>query len=111
LLTASFMDYALPRADSFLGFKTRFDTSVPCTTNVLGVKGVGELGTIGATPVVVNAVIDALSHAGLGPAVEQLQMPLTAARVWRALNGDTRAGASGEPGSGGSQAFVPVALR
>jgi carbon-monoxide dehydrogenase large subunit len=99
LLTASFMDYALPRADSFLGLRTAFDTTVPCTTNLLGVKGVGELGTIGATPSVVNAVIDALAQAGLGAAVERLQMPLTPARVWRALKGDTTAAADGGPGA------------
>ncbi len=85
LQSASFMDYALPHADGFLGFKTTFDTSVPCKTNPLGVKGVGELGTIGATPAVVNAVIDALDHAGLGAAAEAIQMPVTAERVWRAL--------------------------
>ena len=62
----------------FRGFKTQFDTSVPCLTNVLGVKGVGELGTIGATPTVVNAVVDALAHAGLGRDAERVQMPLTA---------------------------------
>jgi aerobic carbon-monoxide dehydrogenase large subunit len=54
LLTASFIDYALQHADGFIGFKTEFDTSVPCTTDALGVKGVGELGTIGATPTVVR---------------------------------------------------------
>jgi hypothetical protein len=54
LQSASFMDYAVPHADGFLGFKTQFDTSIPCKTNALGVKGVGELGTIGATPAVVN---------------------------------------------------------
>ncbi len=86
LQSASFMDYAMPHADGFLGFKTQFDTSVPCTTNVLGVKGVGELGTIGATPAVVNAVIDALEGAGLGALGEGLQMPLTAERLWRALH-------------------------
>jgi carbon-monoxide dehydrogenase large subunit len=86
-LSASFMDYALPRADGFLGFKTAFDTSIPCTTNVLGAKGVGELGTIGATPAVVNAVVDALRRAGRGEAAERMQMPLTAETVWRALNG------------------------
>ena len=85
LQSASFMDYAMPNVDGFLGFKTAFDTSIPCTTNPLGVKGVGELGTIGATPAVVNAVIDALVHAGLGPAAEAIQMPVTAERVWRAL--------------------------
>ena len=86
-LSASFMDYALPRADGFLGFKTAFDTSIPCTTNVLGAKGVGELGTIGATPAVVNAVVDALRRAGRGEAAERMQMPLTGETVWRALHG------------------------
>ena len=85
LQSASFMDYAMPHADGFLGFKTAFDTSIPCKTNGLGVKGVGELGTIGATPAVVNAVIDALDHAGLGAAAEAIQMPITGERVWRAL--------------------------
>jgi carbon-monoxide dehydrogenase large subunit len=78
---------ALPRVDGFRAFKTEFDTSVPCTTNAIGSKGVGELGTIGGTPVVVNAVIDALDHAGQGRAAERVQMPLTAERVWRALHG------------------------
>jgi aerobic carbon-monoxide dehydrogenase large subunit len=88
MLTASFMDYAMPRADVARNFfKTRFDTSIPCVTNLLGVKGVGELGTIGATPAVVNAVVDALAHVGLGRTAERIQMPLTAPRVWRALNG------------------------
>jgi carbon-monoxide dehydrogenase large subunit len=86
LLTASFMDYALPHADGFRGFKTVFDTSVPCTTNLLGVKGVGELGTIGATPAVVNAVVDALAAAGLGRDAEKVQMPLTAPTVWELLD-------------------------
>src|SRR6202521_4383284 len=88
LLAGSFMDYALPRADVTNGFKTEFDTSIPCLTNALGVKGVGELGTIGATPAVVNAVIDALDQAGLGREAERIQMPLTAERVWRALQRD-----------------------
>jgi carbon-monoxide dehydrogenase large subunit len=87
LLTASFMDYALPHADVFRGFKTAFDTSIPCTTNVLGVKGVGELGTIGATPCVVNAVVDALLAGGAPRSVvEALQMPFTSSRVWAALH-------------------------
>ncbi len=88
LLSASLMDYALPRVDMFRAFKTEFDTSVPCRTNVLGAKGVGELGTIGATPAVVNAVIDALADTGLGRAAEKVQMPLTPAAVWRALRGE-----------------------
>jgi len=88
MLTASFQDYAMPRADiasSF--FKTEFDTSIPCTTNPLGVKGVGELGTIGATPAVVNAVGDALIRAGRAEQAAKLQMPLTPPRVWAALRG------------------------
>lgn len=85
LLTASFMDYAIPHVDIFRGFKTQFDTSIPCTTNVLGAKGVGELGTIGATPTVVTAVIDALARAGLGRDAEKVQMPLAAEQLWRAL--------------------------
>ena len=88
LVSASFMDYALPRADTFIDFQTVFDTSVPCSTNLLGVKGVGELGTIGATPAVVNAVVDALAAGGLGRTAERVQMPLTAPTVWRALQGD-----------------------
>ncbi len=87
LLTASFMDYALPHADGFLGFKTVFDESVPCLTNSLGAKGVGELGTIGATPVVVLAVIDALASVGRRDQAEALQMPLTSDKVWAALQG------------------------
>ena len=85
LLSGSFMDYAMPRVDVFHAFKTKFDTSIPCKTNVLGVKGVGELGTIGATPAVMNAVVDALDRAGLGRDAERIQMPVTSERVWRAL--------------------------
>ncbi|GAP36408.1 putative hypoxanthine oxidase XdhD [Piscinibacter sakaiensis] len=91
LLSASFMDYALPHADAFRGHRTVFDTSVPCTTNALGVKGVGELGTIGATPAAVLAVIDAFDRIGLGDAAERLQMPLTAPKLWGLLQ--QRAGA------------------
>ncbi|MES1161984.1 MAG: molybdopterin cofactor-binding domain-containing protein, partial [Rhizobacter sp.] len=89
ILTASYQDYAMPRADiASQMFKTEFDTSIPCVTNLLGVKGVGELGTIGATPAVVNAVVDALAHSGLGRKAEKVQMPLTSPVVWRALNGE-----------------------
>ncbi|HSV79551.1 MAG TPA: xanthine dehydrogenase family protein molybdopterin-binding subunit [Ramlibacter sp.] len=88
LLSGGFQDYAMPGVDGFVGFKTAFDTSVPCTTNLLGTKGVGELGTIGATPTVVLAVIDALEAAGLGRDAERVQMPLTSSNVWRAMRGD-----------------------
>jgi carbon-monoxide dehydrogenase large subunit len=84
-LSASFMDYALPRADMIAGYVTQLDQSTPCVTNPLGVKGVGELGTIGATPALVNAVADALAHNGRAAAADTLQMPLTPPRVWALL--------------------------
>ena len=58
---------------------------MPCLTNPLGVKGVGELGTIGATPAVMNAVADALAAAGARRGADAIQMPATAERVWQAL--------------------------
>jgi carbon-monoxide dehydrogenase large subunit len=82
LLTGSLMDYAIPRADDLPSFKPGFDESVPCKTNPLGAKGCGEIGTIGAVPAVVHAVLDAL--AGYG--VEHMEMPLTAEKVWRAIH-------------------------
>jgi carbon-monoxide dehydrogenase large subunit len=60
-----------------------FDESVPCKTNLLGVKGCGEIGTIGAVPAVVHAVLDALGEHG----VAHLEMPLTPDKLWRALQG------------------------
>ncbi|MCX7961607.1 MAG: xanthine dehydrogenase family protein molybdopterin-binding subunit [Burkholderiales bacterium] len=83
LLTGSLMDYCLPRADQLPPMHPAFDESVPCRTNLLGVKGVGELGTIGATPAIVSAVLDALAERG----IEDLDMPLTSERIWRALAG------------------------
>jgi carbon-monoxide dehydrogenase large subunit len=84
-LTASFLDYALPRARGLAEFRTMTDETTHCRNNHLGVKGVGELGTIGATPAVVSAVLDALSRAGCGDRIDALQMPLTPERVWEAL--------------------------
>ena len=81
LLTGSLMDYCVPRADQFPPLVNAFDESVPCTTNLLGVKGCGELGTIGAVPAVVHAVLDALAPFG----VSHLEMPLTPEKVWRAM--------------------------
>ncbi len=63
-------DYALPRASMIEHFEMTMDESTPCRNNAMGVKGVGELGTIGATPAVVNAVIDALARAGAGAQAE-----------------------------------------
>jgi carbon-monoxide dehydrogenase large subunit len=84
-LTATFMDYAIPHTRMIRHFDMAMDESSPCKVNALGVKGVGELGTIGATPAVVNAVVDALARAGFEAAALKLQMPLTAERVWRAM--------------------------
>jgi len=81
LLTGSLMDYCVPRADQFPAMQASFDESVPCKTNLLGVKGCGEIGTIGAVPAVVHAVLDALRSRG----VAHLEMPLTSEKVWRAL--------------------------
>jgi carbon-monoxide dehydrogenase large subunit len=86
-LTASFMDYTLPRADMLPTATTLLDQSVPCLTNPLGVKGVGELGTIGATPALVNAVSDALARHGRGAVADSVQMPLTPPRIWALLQG------------------------
>ena len=85
-LTGSLMDYVAPRAEDSPVFKTEMDTSVPCLNNPLGVKGVGELGTIGAGPTVVNAVADALDRAGMADKAPLLQMPLSSARIWALMN-------------------------
>jgi carbon-monoxide dehydrogenase large subunit len=86
LQTGSLMDYTIPRADIMGQFKTEMDQSIPCKNNPLGVKGVGELGTIGATPAVVNAVLDALFRAGVSEqAALGMQMPLTPDKVWQVL--------------------------
>ena len=85
-LSATFMDYAIPHTRMIRHFDMDMDESSPCKVNALGVKGVGELGTIGATPTVVNAVVDALWRAGYQDAALKLQMPLTAERVWRAMS-------------------------
>jgi carbon-monoxide dehydrogenase large subunit len=88
LLTGTFMDYAMPRADIIGTFTTRTDESTPCKTNPLGAKGVGELGTIGATPAVVIAVVDALARAGAEERALKMQMPFTPEKVWRGLTGN-----------------------
>ena len=81
LINGSYMDYTMPRADDLPSFEID-RTVTPCPHNPLGVKGAGEAGTIGSTPAVVNAVMDALSEKG----VKHLEMPLTPERVWRALH-------------------------
>ena len=82
LVTASLMDYALPRADDAPAF--HFETrNIPCTVNILGVKGAGEAGTIGAAPAVMNAVADALWRAYR---IRHIDMPATPERVWAAIH-------------------------
>lgn len=86
-VTGTLMDYAAPRADVVAcEFVTEMNETVPCKNNPLGVKGVGELGTIGAAPSVVNAVADAIARAGKADQAPLVQMPLTAAKVWEVLN-------------------------
>jgi carbon-monoxide dehydrogenase large subunit len=78
LLSGSFMDYALPRAEDLPDIEVEF-VEVPCGTNPLGVKGAGEAGAVGSPPALINAIIDALG-------VDHIDMPATPERVWRALN-------------------------
>jgi carbon-monoxide dehydrogenase large subunit len=85
LVSGSLMDYCAPRADIVQDFKTEMDQSTPCLNNPLGVKGVGELGTIGAVPTVVNAVADALARHGMAALAPQLQMPVTPPRLWELM--------------------------
>ena len=82
LLSASFMDYAIPRADQFPMFATEI-SEVPSTTNPLGMRGGGEGGTTPALAAVANAVVDALAELG----VEHIELPATPERVWRAIRG------------------------
>ncbi|MFM1815057.1 MAG: hypothetical protein RLZ98_1752 [Pseudomonadota bacterium] len=80
LLTATYMDYAMPRAALLCHIEGEFN-EVPCKTNPLGVKGAGEAGATGAPPAVVSAVVDALKDYG----IQHIDMPLTPSRVWRAI--------------------------
>jgi len=80
LVTGTFVDYALPTAAEVPSFETD-RTETPSPVNTLGVKGVGEAGTIGATPAVAAAVLDAIRPLG----VTELDMPMTPLRVWQAI--------------------------
>ncbi len=83
LQTGSYMDYAMPRAGDVPNFAVDHSTVTPCTHNPLGVKGCGEAGAIGSPPALVNAVLDALNTGGF--AVAHIDMPLSPARVWAAM--------------------------
>ncbi|ARE39973.1 Carbon monoxide dehydrogenase large chain [Rhodovulum sp. P5] len=86
LLSGSYMDYAMPRADDVPFYAVDHSCATPCTHNPLGVKGCGEAGAIGSPPAVVNAVVDALQRAG-HISVTHIDMPLTPSRVWAAMQG------------------------
>ena len=86
ILSGTFMDYCMPRADDFPHFHTH-DVEIPCKTNPLGVKGAGESGTVAATPAVVHAILDALHSLG----VKDIAMPATPQRVWKAIQDAKRA--------------------
>jgi len=85
LLSASYMDYAMPRANDVPFYQVDHSCQTPCTHNPLGVKGCGEAGAIGSPPAVVNAVVDALQSAGRD--VTHIDMPLSPNRVWQAMHG------------------------
>jgi carbon-monoxide dehydrogenase large subunit len=80
LVTGSFMDYCMPRADNMPPIEFSYNV-VPCTTNPLGLKGAGEAGAIGAPPAVINAIVDALAEFG----VEHVEMPATPERLWATI--------------------------
>ena len=80
LLTGSFLDYCMPRADDLPSMEIEMN-EVPCTSNPIGVKGAGEGGTVGATPAVIIAILDALRSEG----VNDIPMPATPERIWQAL--------------------------
>ena len=84
LLSGSYMDYAMPRADDLPSLVVDHSCQTPCTHNPLGVKGCGEAGAIGSPPAVVNAVIDALARGGHH--VDHIDMPVSPSRVWAAIN-------------------------
>src|SRR3954449_1227083 len=81
LLTASYQDYCIPRADDIPPIEVTLDESAPCRTNPLGAKGCGESGAIGGPPCIVNGVMDALSELG----IKTLHTPLTPMKVWQAI--------------------------
>ncbi len=80
LLSGSFMDYGMPRADNFPPFAVAFE-EIPCRTNPLGVKGIGEAGAVASPPTIINAILDALDPLG----VTDIDMPATPSRVWQAI--------------------------
>ena len=91
LLSGSFLDYAMPRAsDMPERLSLSFIDDIPCPSNILGVKGGSETGTIGPPAAIGNAVVDALWHLG----VRHVELPITSQNVWRALESAKTSGAA-----------------
>ena len=103
MMSSTFMDYALPRADHFPFFATEI-SEVPSTTNPLGLRGGGEGGTTPALAAVVNAIVDALADLG----VEHVEMPATPERVWNAIRAAVSKHAKPKGGYGGSRQGPPI---
>ncbi|MHA3914424.1 xanthine dehydrogenase family protein molybdopterin-binding subunit [Halovulum sp. GXIMD14793] len=85
LISASYMDYTMPRADDLPSYDVDHSCATPCTHNPLGVKGCGEAGAIGSPPAVINAVVDAVRSGGSD--ITHIDMPASPSRVWAAMNG------------------------
>jgi carbon-monoxide dehydrogenase large subunit len=85
LVTGEFMDYAMPRA-SWMPWMETSATCTPSPVNPLGVKGVGEAGTIGSTPAMVNSVVDALAPLG----IRHIDMPMTSEKIWRIVSAESK---------------------
>ena len=83
LMSATFMDYTMPRADDLPSIRFKRN-EVPCTTNPLGIKGAGEAGAIGAPPAIINAVVNALAEFG----VRHVDMPVRSAQLWQIRSED-----------------------
>ncbi len=81
LLSGSFMDYCMPRADTVPEIDFTYVDDIPCTTNPLGIKGAGEAGAIGAPPASINAIVDALKPLG----IHHIDMPATQHRIWQVI--------------------------
>jgi aerobic carbon-monoxide dehydrogenase large subunit len=92
LVSGSFVDYLIPTSADTISFEVAHTTS-PSTYTTLGTKGVGEAGTIASTPAVVNAIVDAVRHLG----VDDIRMPCTPERVWKAINTPSPTGGATEP--------------
>ena len=89
LLSGSYMDYCLPRADDVPAFDMNFIDDIPCATNPMGMKGAGEVGSMGAPPAVVHAVLEALSEFN----VSAIDMPVTQEKIWHLMNGSAQTAA------------------